>query len=139
MMDADTKPKNAERLSDGPLDPTVRAARKAHRRMDDGEAFLPDPQAQGASYNAASAVSDGEVEAFGEEFIAAATAGEDIRPEANDEVSDDEDGGPFLVLDTNDDQPDAEGVASEPMDSVRSDFGSRTGTSTRSPARRFHP
>lgn len=104
-MPADTKPKNAERLPEGPSDPTLRAARKATRRPDDGEAFLPDPLAEGRH----APLTEDEAEAFGEEYIASATAGEPVNMEANDEVGDDEDGGPFLILDTEEDVPEAEG------------------------------
>lgn len=105
-MPADTKPKNAERLNEGPLDPTLRAVRKATRRPDDGEAFLPDPLAEGDRH---APLTEDDAEAFGEEFIASATAGgEDVSAEANDEVVEEEDGGPFLILDADEELPDTE-------------------------------
>lgn len=133
MMDADTKPKNAERLSDGPLDPTIRHARKVARRMDDGEAFLPDPLAEIGGRH--TQLTEAQAEAFGEEFIAAATTGEDVSADANDEVAEDEDGGPFLVLDTNEEEP----VESEPLESIEPGYATRTAGGARNPARRFHP
>ncbi len=136
MMDPDTKPKNAERLPDGRVDPTIRHARKVAHRMDDGEAFLPDPSAEIGGRH--TQLTEAEAEAFGEEFIAAATTGEDVSADANDEVAEDEDGGPFLVLDTNEDEP----VESEPLDSAPPGDVRRTGPAggaARNPARRFHP
>lgn len=99
----DTKPKGAERLPRGPIDPTLRAAHRAHR-ADDGEAFLPDPYA--GTTRPREPLTEGASEAFGEEFIeGATTGGADVSFEANDEIADDEDGGPFLVLDTDEDVP----------------------------------
>lgn len=40
-----------------------------------------------------------DAEAFAEEFIGAATGGESVMQDAEDEVTDDEEGGPFIVLD----------------------------------------
>ncbi|MDF2697562.1 MAG: hypothetical protein K0S65_5945 [Labilithrix sp.] len=40
-----------------------------------------------------------DAEAFAEEFIGAATGAESVSEEAEDEVVDDEEGGPFIVLD----------------------------------------
>lgn len=57
-------------------------------RLDDGNAFLPD----GSTSSAADA------EFFGEEFIGSATAGESQSETVRDEVGDEEDGGPFIVL-----------------------------------------
>ena len=75
-------------------DPTVRARRKAMNRPDDGEAFLPDPTRRGAHITA------NDAESFGEEFVASATAGEPLHMDAADEVVDEEEGGPFLELDS---------------------------------------
>jgi hypothetical protein len=105
----DTKPKNAERFLDGPADPTLRAARHLAHRPDEGDAFLPDPSAHPDRH---APLTGDAAEAFGEEFIAAATGGEDVALEANDEIAEDEDGGPFLVLEADDDVP------SRPFDDV---------------------
>lgn len=72
----------------------VREARAASQRPDDGAAFLPDPTAR-AKHTVAS-MADGE--SFGEEFLASATAGEPVEMDAQDEVVEEEWGGPFLEL-----------------------------------------
>jgi hypothetical protein len=74
-------------------DPTVRARRHAMNRPDDGEAFLPDPTRRGAHITA------NDAESFGEEFVASATTGEPQHMDAADEVVEEEEGGPFLMLD----------------------------------------
>jgi len=79
---------------DLPADPTVRAGRKAMHRADDGEAFLPDPTRRGAHITA------NDAESFGEEFVASATTGEPVHGDAADEVVEEEEGGPFLELDS---------------------------------------
>jgi len=61
-----------------------------HTRPDDGDAFLKDPSTHGGPTDAADA------EFFGEEFLASATAGEPVDMDANDEVVEEEIGGPFL-------------------------------------------
>lgn len=76
-----------------PLNPTIRAVRKQAHRTDDADAFVPDP-------SEGSAIGPDDAESFAEEFIATATTGEYIDMDANDEVSDEEDGGPFLELDS---------------------------------------
>lgn len=86
-------------------DPTVRARRVAMNRPDDGEAFLPDPTRRGAHITA------NDAESFGEEFVASATGGEQLHMDANDEVVEEEEGGPFLVLEEADGEP---GTAEEP-------------------------
>jgi hypothetical protein len=103
-MPADTKPKHAELVRDrgGPEDPTIREARKAATRPDNGDAFLPDPMAHGRR----GPLPADDAEWFAEEFIASATTGEPIAEDARDEVADDEDGGPFLELSTEEDVPD---------------------------------
>ena len=73
----------------------VREARAAARRPDDAEAFLPDPGTTGS--HIALGGTDGE--SFAEEFIASATAGEPVEMDAQDEVVEEEWGGPFLELD----------------------------------------
>ena len=77
------QPKQAER---------VRDARAAAHRPDDGEAFLPDPSTTRS--HIALGGTDGE--SFAEEFIASATAGEPVEMDAQDEVVEEEWGGPFL-------------------------------------------
>lgn len=64
-----------------------------HPRVDDGYAFLPDV----VSGEPGSTASAADAEFFGEEFIGAATTGES-QSEARDEVVDEEEGGPFIVL-----------------------------------------
>jgi hypothetical protein len=73
----------------------VREARAAAHRSDNGEAFLPDPTATEQH----GALTKTDVEFFAEEFIASATAGEQVEMEAGDEVVEEEWGGPFLELD----------------------------------------
>jgi hypothetical protein len=72
----------------------VRDARAAAHRPDDGEAFLPDPSTRDRH----NALADSDAESFAEEFIASATAGEPVAPDAEDEVVEEEWGGPFLEL-----------------------------------------
>ena len=83
-----------------PADPTIRARRKAMHRSDDAEAFLPDPSTRGAHATATDA------ESFGEEFVASATLGEPVHGDAADEVVEEEEGGPFLELDSSADAED---------------------------------
>jgi hypothetical protein len=76
--------------------PNGRPLREHHRpseRPDDGNAFVPDTIGQLRPLPAADA------EAIAEEFIGSATGAESVREDAQDEVVDDEDGGPFIVLD----------------------------------------
>jgi hypothetical protein len=73
----------------------VRDARAAAHRPDGGEAFLPDPTTKDRH----NALADTDGESFAEEFIASATAGEPVEMEAQDEVVEEEWGGPFLELD----------------------------------------
>jgi hypothetical protein len=72
----------------------VREARAAAHRPDSGEAFLPDPTATEQH----GVLTKTDVEFFAEEFIASATAGEQVEMEAGDEVVTEEWGGPFLEL-----------------------------------------
>lgn len=67
--------------------------RRPSSRPDDGNAFLPDTVAEGGRLPA------GDAESFAEEFIGSATQGEPVYETAHEEVSDDEEGGPFIVLD----------------------------------------
>ena len=63
-------------------------------RLDDGNAFLPDV-ASGAPGMTSSAA---DAEFFGEEYIGSATTGESQSEAVRDEVVDEEEGGPFIVL-----------------------------------------
>ena len=81
--------------SDPKLTERVREARAHSQRSDDGAAFLPDPTAR-AKHTVAS-MADGE--SYGEEFIASATGGDPVEMDAEDEVVEEEWGGPFLELD----------------------------------------
>ncbi|AKU98493.1 hypothetical protein AKJ09_05157 [Labilithrix luteola] len=76
-----------------PLNPAIRAVRKQAHRTDDADAFVPDP-------SEGSHIGPDDAESFAEEFIATATTGEYIDMDAQDEVSDEEDGGPYLELDS---------------------------------------
>lgn len=116
-MPVDTNPKHAERIRDlgGPEDPTLRASRKAAKRADDGEAFLPDPYAEGGRH---APLTEDDAESFGEEFIAAATTGEAVAEDARDEVSEEEDGGPFLLLEPAEEVAETEGEESEPSEAA---------------------
>jgi hypothetical protein len=71
----------------------VRDARAAVARHDTAEAFLPDPSGK----RGPSARTDGD--SFAEEYLASALTGEDAALEAQDEVIEEEWGGPFLELD----------------------------------------
>ena len=85
-------------------------------RPDDGNAFLPDTIGQGKPLGAADA------ESFAEEFIGSATQGEPVYESAHEEVADDEEGGPFIVLDDEGrlppepDERDAEREGHEPVE-----------------------
>jgi hypothetical protein len=72
----------------------IRDARAAAHRPDDGDAFLPDPTT--TDDHNPRAYADGE--SFAEEFIASATGGEPVEMDAQDEVIEEEWGGPFLEL-----------------------------------------
>ncbi len=61
------------------------------RRMDDGEAFLPDPQQGGAS-----STRDDLAETLAEEYLASATSGEEQGQDVRDQVVAEELGGPFV-------------------------------------------
>ena len=64
-------------------------------RSDDGRAFLPDPYARDARARAARAA-DPLAESLAEEYVAAATTGEEQTVEAHDAMTTDELGGPFV-------------------------------------------
>jgi hypothetical protein len=62
-------------------------------RPDGGDAFLPDSDGKAEPLRASDA------ESFAEEFVASALGGESVRTDSGDEVVDDEEGGPFILLD----------------------------------------
>jgi hypothetical protein len=61
-------------------------------RPDDGNAFVPD------NVGTLEPLPSADAEAFAQEFVASATAAESVHEAAQDEVVEDETGGPFLVL-----------------------------------------
>jgi hypothetical protein len=63
---------------------------RLHGRSDDGDAFVPDV---GRTHEK---LADDDAEAAGEEMIAAATSGDYVAADAEDEVTIEELGGPFL-------------------------------------------
>jgi len=88
----------------------VREARASSQRSDDGTAFLPDPT--GRPRHDVASMADGE--SFGEEFVASATAGEPVEMDAQDEVVEEEWGGPFLELDAESPDGAAESIPEPP-------------------------
>jgi hypothetical protein len=66
------------------------AAPQRHQRSDDGNAFIPDPEGGPAHTR------DDLAESLAEDFLQAATSGEDMAEEAGDEVVPEELGGPFV-------------------------------------------
>lgn len=73
-------------------DPTVRAVRQVSR-PDGGDAFLPDTVRYGADRFPIT-----DAEEFGEEFVASATMGESVEMDAQNEVIEEEIGGPFVEV-----------------------------------------
>jgi hypothetical protein len=73
---------------------------RSQRRPDDGNAFLPDNVG-----NPGVGLLPNDAEEMGEEFLASATGGDSIHSDANDEVVDEEGGGPFFVLDQSGQMP----------------------------------
>ncbi|MBI5513720.1 MAG: hypothetical protein HY909_08120 [Deltaproteobacteria bacterium] len=59
---------------------------------DQGEAFVHDPRLTRRAH-----ASDELAEALAEEYLAAATSGEEITEDVRDEVTDEERGGPFVI------------------------------------------
>jgi hypothetical protein len=89
----------------------VREARANAHRPDDGAAFLPDAtDATSTGQHNPLGGTDGE--SFAEEFIASATGGEPVEMDAQDEVVEEEWGGPFLELEA--EEGDASEVIPEP-------------------------
>lgn len=66
------------------------AAPQRHQRSDDANAFIPDPEGGPAHTR------DDLAESLAEDFLQAATSGEDATEEAGDEVVPEELGGPFV-------------------------------------------
>lgn len=96
--------------------------------MDDANAFFPDPIGPTGQVRPIKAI---DAESFAEEFIGAATAAESVSEDAEDEVVDDEVGGPFIVLDTNGSLPSSaeerepEHDGTEPVQQVQLTRGAR--------------
>jgi hypothetical protein len=88
-------------------------------RPDDGNAFVPDTTGQSKPLASADA------ESFAEEFIGSATGAESVSEDAEDEVVDEEEGGPFIVLDadgqlpTEPEEHSADRDGSEPVQKVQ--------------------
>jgi len=80
-------------MKNKPTGQAAREHRRASERPDDGNAFIPDTTGQSKPLASADA------ESFAEEFIGAATGAESVAEDAEDEVVDEEEGGPFIVLD----------------------------------------
>lgn len=87
------------RPSKSPLEPAQSRAKRAagsrpgprrHERSDDGNAFIPDPEGGPAHTR------DDLAESLAEDFLQAATSGEDVAEESGDEVVPEELGGPFV-------------------------------------------
>ena len=72
-----------------------RAAPQRHERSDDGNAFIPDPEG-GPAYTR-----DDLAESLAEDFLQAATSGEDVAEESGDQVVPEELGGPFVETSAN--------------------------------------
>ena len=69
-----------------------RNAASAHpHRMDDGDAFIPDPSEHGGAVT-----KDDFAESLAEEYVTAATTAESVGQDALDEISPEEFGGPFV-------------------------------------------
>ncbi|MBX3215173.1 MAG: hypothetical protein KF850_24265 [Labilithrix sp.] len=99
-----------------PQEPVSREQTRPAGRPDDGNAFVPDTIGQLRPIPAPDA------EAFAEEFIGSATAGESVSEDAEDEVVDEEEGGPFIVLDAEarlPSEPEEREPASEGHDDVQ--------------------
>ncbi|MBX3260838.1 MAG: hypothetical protein KIS78_31005 [Labilithrix sp.] len=99
-----------------PQEPGNREHPRPTGRPDDGNAFVPDTIGQLRPIPAPDA------EAFAEEFIGSATHAESVREDAEDEVVDEEEGGPFIVLDDEarlPTEPEERKPASEGHDSVQ--------------------
>ncbi len=76
--------------------------RKDPKRPDAADAFVPEPTEGGGKLPADDA------ESFAEEFIVSATTAEPVQQEAEDEVVEEEHGGPFLIESESEAEPDTE-------------------------------
>jgi hypothetical protein len=76
------------RLAKGAFAPVRRSG-----RLDGGDAFVPD------NVGKLEPLPSADAESFAEEFVASALGGESVRADSGDEVVDDEEGGPFILLD----------------------------------------
>jgi hypothetical protein len=76
-----------------PKKPFLEEAPSRSERSDNGDAFLPD------NMGTLRPLPEAEAESSAEEFVTSALQGESVVEDARDEVSDDEAGGPFIVLD----------------------------------------
>ncbi|MBX3226289.1 MAG: hypothetical protein KIT84_43100 [Labilithrix sp.] len=105
----------------------MKAKRQTATRVDDGNAFLPDI-ADDASPGVTAKAADAEF--FGEEYIGSATTGESVSESARDEVVDEEEGGPFLVLSDDgslpvDEEGDVQDEGHEPVQQAQSVRGAK--------------
>jgi hypothetical protein len=84
--------KPASRPSTPPRTPSggARLGPRRHERSDDANAFIPDPEGGPAH------TSDDLAEILAEDFVQAATSGEDVAEGSGDEVVPEELGGPFI-------------------------------------------
>lgn len=67
-------------------------------RPDGGNAFIPDMTDISSHGSHGMTAKAADAEFFGEEFIGSATTGESMSEDVRDEVGDEEDGGPYLLL-----------------------------------------
>jgi hypothetical protein len=80
------------------FDMTFDTKPRRHQRPDDADAFVPDPlETNNRPGRAGAGLPASDAESFAEEFIQTCTAGEMVYEDALDEVSDEEQGGPFLI------------------------------------------
>ncbi len=100
--------------------PSSAARGHAHQRPDDGNAFFPDPSGGRAH------APDDLAEELAEEFVSAATSGEDASLEGREQVVPEENGGPFIQ--TSGDAEFADGTdESNPADAEVEPFPKPTG------------
>ncbi|MCL2724765.1 MAG: hypothetical protein FWD69_10045 [Polyangiaceae bacterium] len=112
MAVSNRKPLFSVREPAMPADPTIRAWRKQAHRMDGADAFLPDPES-------GMRIKIDDAESVAQEFIATATTGESVEMDAQDEVVDEEQGGPFIEIESEAElaetlSPDMAGLALSP-------------------------
>lgn len=100
-----------------------RHASERPTRSDDAHAFIPEVS-DGNNLSAKGA----DAEFMGEEYIGSALAGESVAEDARDEVVDEEEGGPFLVLGEDgslplDEEGDVQGDGGAPVQRTQTDRG----------------